>query len=136
MLCSPMLPLVVNAEERGNTMAQDTHGGRTDSKYRIDTRDQICPLLAGLKRMGCRGLHCQWWIPSEDIDAGECAMVHVALALRLAPDQSALEALKTKQRLADEWHGTLPKRGDTKTLEADMMAGVLKRHRTDRGQPR
>jgi hypothetical protein len=73
----------------------------------VHPRTQICPLLAGLNRMGCRGPHCQWWIPYDDAEAGDCAMVFLALGSRSAADESLVGALRGKRTITAEWHETL-----------------------------
>ena len=47
----------------------------------IKQLEDICPLLAGLNRMGCRGDKCRWWIADEEVaEHGECALALLALA--------------------------------------------------------
>ena len=103
----------------------------TDNKYEIETRDQICPLLAGLNRMGCRGLHCQWWVPSEDQKTGDCAMVYLAIGSGVAGGRSVAEVLAAKQSIAEAWHGEVPtRRQATSSGEKTVMAKVLSNHRS------
>jgi len=80
-------------------------GEKTPSRLR--PRSQICPLLAGLNRMGCRGPHCQWWVPYEDAETGDCAMVLVALGNGSALSDGLVSLLKEKQRATTDWNQQL-----------------------------
>ncbi len=55
------------------------------SKIVVTEGDRICPLLAGLNRMGCRGDHCQWWMAHKRLAPdGDCALVVLAGAMAYA----------------------------------------------------
>lgn len=48
---------------------------------RIQELEEVCPLLADLNRMGCRGSECRWWVQDEEAaPQGECALALLALA--------------------------------------------------------
>ena len=48
---------------------------------RVQELEQMCPLLADLNRMGCRGSECRWWVQDEEAaPEGECALALLALS--------------------------------------------------------
>lgn len=48
---------------------------------RVQELEEICPLLADLNRMGCRGNECRWWVQDEEaVPHGECALALLALS--------------------------------------------------------
>ncbi len=48
---------------------------------RVQELEEICPLLADLNRMGCRGSECRWWVQDEEAaPLGECALALLALS--------------------------------------------------------
>jgi hypothetical protein len=97
----------MNDTSTGRTRVRQSTRPDAERMPPIRPRTQVCPLLAGLNRMGCRGPHCQWWVPYDDAESGDCAMVFLALGNRSAPDESLVGALREKRRITAEWHETL-----------------------------
>ena len=93
---------------KGKVFVQHTMRESVDRTPPIRPRQQICPLLAGLNRMGCRGPHCQWWVPAEeDVEQGDCAMVVLALASQPRLTEELVGALSEKRRGTAAWHGRM-----------------------------
>ncbi len=93
---------------RGRVFVQHRVHADPERTPPVRPRQQICPLLAGLNRMGCRGPHCQWWIPcDQDVEQGDCAIVYVALgSLPTLTDEAAMAVRRKQQSIAD-WHDNL-----------------------------
>ena len=57
----------------------DPGGLKERPKGQAEPKTEICPMLVGLNRMGCRWEHCQWWVVDEELaPEGICAIVALA----------------------------------------------------------